>query len=155
MTRVRSCRSPVVRSVPRKQVLSLWYESDPYAVFVDHPARQYYNPDLTEDQERTLLRRNYLLLMTGQAALGLIGEEINGLAVEPRSDAVGIHAAVERETPELVEDLDDIAFELGAFLAGGPEEHSLITTQLHTGPADSSWPGRAHDLLYLAKRTGE
>ena len=105
---------------------------------MEHPAPQYYNPDLTEDQERTLLRRNYPLLMTGQAALGLISEDINGLAVEPRPDAVVIHAAVKRETPQLVEDLDDIASELGVFLAGGPEEHSLITTQLHTGSADSS-----------------
>lgn len=99
-----------------------------------HPAQQYYNPELTEDEVRALLRRNHLLLQTSQAALGLISADILALAVEPRPDAVVIHTAVSRNTPELAEDLDDIAFELEAFLAGGPEQSSTVTTRIHLGP---------------------
>src|SRR5438552_3573909 len=55
----------------------------------------------------------------------------------------------------LAEDLDDISFELSAYLGGGPEEQSSIVTQIHVGQADSTWPGRSHALLYVAKRTEE
>ena len=57
--------------------------SGPIPLRVDHPARQYFNPHLTAAEERTLLRRNYLLLTAGQAAPGLIGSGIFGIAVEP------------------------------------------------------------------------
>ncbi|MFJ4851646.1 hypothetical protein [Streptomyces sp. NPDC088733] len=67
-----------------------------------HPAQQYYNPDLTDEEEGALLRRNYLLLMTAQAALGLIGPDLLGLAVEPRQGEVVIHAAIRKETPEVL-----------------------------------------------------
>jgi hypothetical protein len=120
-----------------------------------HPAQQYYNPDLTEDEERTLLRRNYLLLQTGQAALGLISADMLALAVEPRPDAVMSHAAVSRDTSELVEDLNNIVAELEAFLFGGPEQNSTVTTRVHLGPPDATWPGSAQALLYMAKPTNE
>lgn len=116
-----------------------------------HPAQQYYNPDLTEDEERALLRRNYLLLQAGQAALGLISTDMLALAVEPRPDAVVIHAAVSRETPELAEDLNDIVAELEACLSGGPDQNSSITTRVRIGPPDATWPGFAQALLYMAK----
>ena len=118
------------------------------------PAAQYNNADLTAEQERTLLRRNYLLLMTGQAALGRIGPDILGIAVEPRPGAVVIHIAARQKSAEVAEDLADLTGDLGAFLAGGPEQHSTITTDLHIGQADSAWPGRQHALLYLAKTPG-
>jgi hypothetical protein len=118
-----------------------------------HPAQQYYDPDLTEDEERVLLRRNYLLLQTGQAALGLISADMLTLAVEPRPDALVIHVAVSRETPELTEDLDDIVADLEAFLAGGPDQNSAITTRVHLGPPDATWPGSTQALLYVAKPT--
>ncbi|WP_330309757.1 MULTISPECIES: hypothetical protein [unclassified Streptomyces] len=118
---------------------------------MDHPAQQYYNPHLTAVEERTLLRRNYLLLQTGQAALGLIGPGMLGMAVEARSDVVVIHFSIATRTSELEEDIDDIVFELEAFLGGGPEQHSQIASQVHVGQPDGTWPGRSHALLYLAK----
>jgi hypothetical protein len=122
---------------------------------VDHPAEQYYNPNLTAAEERALLRRNYLVLMTGQAALGLIGADMLGIAVEARSDAVVLHFAVTTRTAEIEEDIEDIAFELQAFLAGGPEQHSRIISRVHVGRPDATWPGRSHALLYLTKAQGE
>ncbi|WP_370353409.1 hypothetical protein [Catenulispora sp. EB89] len=118
---------------------------------MDHPAQQYYNPHLTAAEERTLLRRNYLLLMTGQAALGLIGPDILGIAVEPRPDAVGLHFAVADRTPEVEEDTQHITDDLEVFLGGGPDQRSRILTQIHVGRPDTAWPGRAHALLYIAK----
>jgi hypothetical protein len=122
---------------------------------VTHPAQQYYNPDITAEQERALLRRNYLLLQISQAARGLISREILGIAVEPRPEAVVIHAAVSQETPALAEDLSDIVFELEALLGGGPEQRSLITTQIYVGQPDPTWPGFTHAVLYQAKPTEE
>ena len=123
-----------------------------YLVGDEHPADRYYNPRLTAAQERTLLRTNYLLLQTAQAALGLIGPDILGIAVEPRPDAVVLHFAVTGRTPEIDEDLKDIADDLLAFLGGGPEQLTDILTQIHVGRPDMTWPGRAHALLYIAKR---
>jgi hypothetical protein len=131
---------------------SLFRRVDRYPAGVDHPAQQYYNPHLTADEERTLLRRNYLLLMTGQAALGLIGPDIFGIAVEPRADAVGLHFAVADCTPEVGEDIQDIADDLEVFLGGGPDQRSRILTHIHVGRPDAAWPGRAHALLYIAKQ---
>lgn len=117
-----------------------------------HPAQQYYNPDLSDGEERALLRRNYLLLMTGQAASRLIGPDLLGLAVEPRQGEVVIHAAIRRETPEVLEELDDIAGDLDGFLQGGLEAKSAITRRVHIGPPDATtWPGFAHALLCIAK----
>jgi hypothetical protein len=116
-----------------------------------HPAQQYYDPDLTEGEERVLLRRNYLLLQTAQDALGLISADMLALAVELRPDALVIHVAVNRETPELTEDLDDIVADLEAFLASGPDQASAITTRVHLGPPDATWPGSTQALLYVAK----
>jgi hypothetical protein len=120
---------------------------------MDHPARQYYNPSLTAGEERTLLRRNYLLLQTGQAALGLIGPDMLAIAVEAQPDAIVLHFAVAAHTTEIGEDIDDIAFELEALLVGGPEHLSGITTRIHLGQPDNTWSGGSHALLYRAKPT--
>ncbi|MFB8201245.1 SigE family RNA polymerase sigma factor [Kitasatospora purpeofusca] len=63
-----------------------------------NPGRQYYRPNLTAAEERALLRRNYLVLMTGQVTLGLIAEDI-GIAVEGRPDTVVLHFAGPRPHP--------------------------------------------------------
>ncbi len=122
---------------------------------MDNPGRQYYHPNLTAAEERALLRRNYLVLMTGQAALGLIAEDMLGIAVEGRPDTVVLHFAVTTRTAEIDEDIDDIAFELRTFFADGPEQHSPITSRVHVGQPDATWPGRSHALTYLAKPQGE
>ena len=122
-----------------------------YPARVDHPGRQYHNPHPTAAEERALLRRNYLLLQTGQAALGLIGPDLLGIAVEPRPDAIVLHFAVAVRTTEVQEDIDDIIGKLDAFLAGGPEQLSQITAQIHIGQPDTTWPGHSHALLHIAK----
>nr|WTB28166.1 hypothetical protein OG781_00020 [Streptomyces sp. NBC_00830]WTB35917.1 hypothetical protein OG781_46565 [Streptomyces sp. NBC_00830] len=122
---------------------------------MDHPARQYYNPQLTAAEERDLLRRNYLLLQAGQASLRLIGPDLLGIAVEPRPGAIVLHFAVAAVTAEVEEDLDDIVFELEVFLAGGPEQHSTITTELHIGHPYATWFSPRYAVLYLAKTKTE
>lgn len=118
-----------------------------------HPARQYYNPDLSLSEECALLRRNYLLLQTGQAALGLIGPDVLGIAVEPRHDEVILHIAAASRTEALDEDLADMTGDLDAYLSDGPEHLTRISVQVHVGTADDTWPGRAHALLFLVKPT--
>lgn len=118
---------------------------------MDHPAQQYYNPQLGADEEKALLRRNFLLLMTGQAALGLIGPGILGIAVEPRAQAVVIHVAALQDTAELAADIAEIVAELEAYLYGGPEGDSIVSSALSIGPPDSNWLGQ-HAPLYIAKR---
>ena len=89
--------------------------------------------------------------MTGQAAVGLIGPEIRGIAIETSPDEVVLHIAATSDTEALREDSKDITDDLDAYLASGPEHLTSISTHIHVGQADNSWPGRAHDLLYLAK----
>ncbi len=127
--------------------------NSPYSLVVSDAIDRYLAPELTSDQRYELARRNYLLLQLGQAALGSIGPDILGLAVEPRCDAIVIHAALARQTPDVADDLQDIRDDLDAFLNGGPEANLLISTQIHVGPPDADWPGRTHALLYLAKPT--
>ncbi|MFC5188126.1 hypothetical protein [Actinomadura harenae] len=122
-----------------------------WATKTTHPAEFHYSPDLNPAEQRALLRRNYLLLMTGQAALGLIGPDILAIAVEPRPDEVVLHIAASTDNDALQEDLKDIVGDLDAFLASGPERLTPISTQIHVGSADTSWSGRSHALLYLAK----
>lgn len=126
-----------------------------WAAGMPHPAAQYYSAYLTPAEERTLLRRNYLLLQAGQAALGLIGPDILAIAVEPRHDEVILHIAIASHTKAVQEDVADITGDLDAFLAGGPEQRTRISAEIHTGPADEGWPGRGHALLYLAKPKAE
>ncbi|MFD3870244.1 hypothetical protein [Streptomyces sp. NPDC058623] len=122
---------------------------------MDHPAKQYYNPQITADEERDLLRRNYLLIQAGQASLRLIGPDLLGIAVEPRPGAIVLHFAVAALTAEVEEDLDDIVFELEVFLAGGPEQHSTITTRVHIGHPHERWFNPPYAVLYLAKTKAE
>ncbi|MFD5143084.1 hypothetical protein [Streptomyces sp. NPDC058401] len=118
---------------------------------MDHPARQYYNPEITATEERDLLRRNYLLIQTGQASLGLIGPDVLGIAVEPRPEEIILHFALAALTAEVEEDVEDIVFELAVFLAGGPEQRSKITTELHVGDPHTTWNSPRYAVLYRAK----
>jgi len=121
---------------------------------IPHPIEQYYNPRLTPTQQRALMRTNYLLLQTGQAALGLIGPNMLGIAVEPRTDdLIVLHFAIAAHAAEIEEDIENIVGELEAFLGGGPEGCSGISIEVHTGQPDHAWPGRSHALLYTAKPT--
>lgn len=117
-----------------------------------HPAEQYYSANLSLSEERDLMRRNYLLLQTGQAALGLIGPEVIGIAVEARPDEIVIHVAVTEVTEAVDEDVAELALGLELLLNSGPEQLTNISTVIHLGPPDPAWPGHAHDILYRAKR---
>jgi len=117
---------------------------------MNHPAEQYFNSRLGTDDQEALLRRSYMLLMTGQAALGLIGPDVLGIALELRAQAVVLHVAALQDTAELAEDVAQIVFELEAYLSGGPEGDSVISTVLSVGAPDSKWSAR-YAPLYIAK----
>ncbi|MGX1777338.1 hypothetical protein ACWIGW_34895 [Nocardia brasiliensis] len=116
-----------------------------------YPGSQYYNLDLTPNEVDALLRRNYLLIQASQAALGLISREIFGMAVEPRPGEIVIHVAAAQKTPALAADLDDVVGDLYAFLAGGPEQNSVITTRVHLGRPDAAWHTGLYASFYIAK----
>lgn len=101
----------------------------------------YMNPDFTADQRRHLRRINYLVLMTGQAALGLIGPGWRALAVGVSDQEIVVYAAVEVATDEIDDDLDDLVRDLDAFLSGGPEANKPIRLVVNIGTLSSSWPG--------------
>lgn len=104
------------------------------------------------DEERVLLRRNYLLNQTGQAALGLIGPHLRGIAVEPRPDAIVLHFAITARTAEVEEDLDDIIFELEVFLGGGPEH--VRRSQLRSMLVGQTLRGSGASTLCSTSRAG-
>ncbi|SFK90094.1 hypothetical protein SAMN05192584_11019 [Streptomyces pini] len=128
------------------------HPASPYRTRMRHPAELYYAPSLPPDEVRALLRRDQLLLRTCQAALGRVGGDVLGLSVEPRPGEVVVHAAVARETPEAVQNLQEIVSELKMLLMGSPEGRSDITTEVHIGsPCPALWPGYGHALVYVAK----
>ena len=89
--------------------------------------------------------------MAGRAALGLIGPDLVGIAIEPNAGGIVLHIAALRSTAELADDIAEMVSIIEAYLAGGPEQDSTITTNLHIGQPDLSWAGRQHDLLFVAK----
>jgi hypothetical protein len=111
----------------------------------------YYDPNLSPEEWRALARRNFLVLMAGQAALGLISPDVVGVAVEPGTDEVVLHVAVLRRTPELHEDLNDLVGDFEGLLYGSPEPWSKVTLKVYEGPPDAAWPGRSHALVFMAK----
>jgi hypothetical protein len=90
---------------------------------------------------------NAVLLQALQASHGLISADMRAIAVQMIPDGVVLHFAVNRETDELKEDVDDILFEMDAFL----ETRVLLKAGIHLGYPDGNRPGRRHRLLYLAK----
>lgn len=116
-----------------------------------HPFSNYMNPDLGAEELAALVRRNFLVLQAVQAALGLVGPGILGLAVEPLPDEIVIHAAIEKNTPELSEDLNDIIDDLEALLAGGPDSDSRIRLQLHHGHPGQAWHNDSWASFYISK----
>lgn len=84
-----------------------------------------------------------------QTALGLVSGDILGIAVVS-ADEVVVYTAVAVCSDVVDEDLTYLAGKLYACLASGPEGLTCIGRTIYVGPADLSWPGRSHDLLYLA-----
>ncbi|MFE2413443.1 hypothetical protein ACFXDE_34420 [Kitasatospora sp. NPDC059408] len=91
-------------------------------------------------------RENDVVLQALQATLGLITENVNAIAVQAAHDRIVLHFSISRNSPEFEEDVEDIEFDLDAILEG----RVLIESQVHLGPPDDSWPGRAWRLIYLA-----
>ncbi|MGW2542434.1 hypothetical protein ACWC5I_16550 [Kitasatospora sp. NPDC001574] len=80
-----------------------------------------------------------------QATLGLINESVRAIAVQVDAGRIILHFSVMESSPELDEDIDDIKFELDAFLEG----KLLIGVQVYVGPPDAKWVGRSYRLIYL------
>jgi hypothetical protein len=90
---------------------------------------------------------NGLVLDALQASLGLVSPGMKAIAVLLDVDRIVLHFAVSERSPDIDEDIDDIAFELDALREGS----IAIVTEVHVGVPDASWSGRAGRLVYLAK----
>ena len=86
-----------------------------------------------------LLWQHYVHAQVGAASLGLIGEELLAIAVQIGEGSVTLHVVVSQRTDEVLEDIDDICFDLDVLLDG----HTKITAEVSVGfDADSAWRHR-------------
>ena len=87
---------------------------------------------------------NHLVLMTTQAAIGLIGPGWLAIAVGASDQEIIVYAAIEAETDDDRDDLQELVADLGAFLEGGPDAGTPIRLVVHVGPiAATLWPAQA------------
>jgi hypothetical protein len=91
--------------------------------------------------------QHYVVAQVARAAVGLISDDVVGLAVEISADAVVLHAALARQTDEVRDDLDHICFELDVLLDG----HVAIT-HTETVLPERPWPPAIWHPVYVAKR---
>src|ERR1700742_1226853 len=84
--------------------------------------------------------------------LGALSSHVNGVALRVEPELVTLFFALERVTPSVEEDLDDIVADLESLLS---PTNPTISVVIHVGPAysGSGWVGRTpgHRLVYLAK----
>lgn len=96
--------------------------------------------------ESRLNFENMLVIDALQASLGLISRNIRGISVQLESGKIVLHFALYNHDADVVEDIDEMAFELDALRGGAIR----IETRLYVGPPDKIWPGRAGRLIFLA-----
>jgi hypothetical protein len=80
------------------------------------------------------------------ASVGLISKELLALAVEINEQEVVLHAVLARSSREVIEDLDEMCFDLDVLLDG----HTRVSHQESVG-FDASWPAPGTVPIYLAK----
>ena len=97
-------------------------------------------------------RANRVVLFAMQASVGLLGSEIEGLAVELEGDSATLHVALSRSSEAVEENLSDLVGNLEANFGGTPESDIRVILKRYVGPTDESWPGRKHRLIYLKNR---
>jgi hypothetical protein len=99
-----------------------------------------------------LLWQHYVCAQVAAAAAGLISDEMLALAVHIHEESVVVRAVVARRTDDVVEDLDDICFELDVLLEG----HVLISAEIQVGldPSGRLLPDGAN-RIYVAKGATE
>ena len=95
-----------------------------------------------------LLWQHYVHAQLAAAASGLISGDMVGLAVGIADDSLTVHAVVSRLTDEVVEDLDDICFELDVLLEGKVPIKSEL--RVGFGPI-GAWPPAGVHRIYVAK----
>lgn len=93
---------------------------------------------------------NHVVLMVGQALLGLVSPEMRGVAVEFDGESVTVHFAVTQLDDELREDIDEVVADVEGLL--WPETPDVRSRTFH-GSSGPGWEGRSHRLVYLAKVT--
>jgi len=93
---------------------------------------------------------NAAVLMTLEASQGLIGPDVAGMSVQITDDEITIHVCLRAYTEAVVEDMDDLVFELEALMAGVVIPMPQVTVVAYVGPLDASWPGHGHRRIFTA-----
>lgn len=95
---------------------------------------------LLDDSHKTL--ENIVVLYMVQAMLGLVGPNLQAVAVGVTPAGLTVHFAFREIGEDEREDAEDIADDLGALLDNEQLPAGWrITTELYTGGADDGWPG--------------
>ncbi len=99
-----------------------------------------------------LERENLIVLFLVQAMLGNVSKDLLGVAVEVSEEVVRVHFAVAVLDDRIVEDVEDMLFELETqYYASQNARSPVIEQQIHVGPVDQDWPGRRYRMVYFAK----
>jgi hypothetical protein len=97
-------------------------------------------------------RENLTVIFLVQVLLGNVSKNLLGVAAEVSESVVRVHFAVAVLDEQMVEDLQDVLFELEAQYHAFPNaQPPIIEQQVHVGPVDQDWPGRGHRMIYFAK----
>jgi hypothetical protein len=97
--------------------------------------------------ESSLSFENKLVLDTVQAALGLISPEMRAISIVVESSRVVVHVAVHESTAQVVEDVEDLVFELQAL----QEKALTVESVIFEGPPHAGWSGNSGRRIYVAK----
>ncbi|MEV6371986.1 hypothetical protein [Micromonospora musae] len=97
--------------------------------------------------EPLLASENRLVLDVVQAALGLISRDMRAISVVLDSQRIVLHVAVHENNAQVVEDVEDLVFELAALQDG----HIEIEHAIFVGAPNADWPGNAGRRVYVAK----
>lgn len=95
------------------------------------------------------MTENDAVLEVNQAFFGLLSDDINAVALDYSGTAFTIYVALARDTPQVREDLDDMAGDLEASLLPADPDIRVVAGVSTTGP---EWAGRQHRLVLLRKQ---
>ena len=92
---------------------------------------------------------NFVLVQALQEAQGQVSGHVRGIAVEAGYEMVVIHACLDAEEPDTVEDLEELVHDLDGVLEDLAVPAPTVRLQLHVGDTDPDWSGYEHRRLYL------
>ncbi len=109
---------------------------------------QFYNPELSPAEVDALDWANWLVVQSTQAFLGAISDNVLGIAIEPRPNAVTIHVTLREPSETDDEAIDDALSYLDVLLEGRTAiDRSIVASPLSAG----AWLAAGLRLLFLRR----